>query len=99
MPGIRLRPRAKADLVAIWEYIARDNEAQADAFIKTVDEKFRLLAQNPGIGRVRDELGASVRSLPVGRYVIFFRSGETYLEIIRVLHGARDVQALFPAKT
>jgi toxin ParE1/3/4 len=98
MPGIRLRPRAKADLVAIWEYIARDNEAQADAFIKTVDEKFRLLAQNPNIGRVRDELGASIHSLPVGRYVIFFRSRETYLEIVRVLHGARDVQAVFPAK-
>jgi len=45
--------------------------------------------------RCRDELAPGLRSLPVGNYVVFYRGREGGIEVIRVLHGARDIDALF----
>jgi toxin ParE1/3/4 len=95
MPVILKRPRAKSDLVEIWDYIADDSEARADAFLDRIDQKFRTLAQRPGIGRLRDELAEGLRSFPVGRYVVFYRPLPEGVEIVRVLHGARDLNAAF----
>ena len=52
------------------------------------------LASNPGMGRVRNELMEGIRSFAVGRYVIFYRSIPKGIEIVRVLHGARDVAGI-----
>jgi toxin ParE1/3/4 len=95
MPVIIKRPRVKIDLAEIWDYIADDSELHADAFIETIDEKFHILAEQPNIGRARDELEAGLRSFPLGRYVIFYRMIKEGIEIIRVLHGARDLSAIF----
>ena len=89
------RPRALSDLVEIWDYIADDSEVRADAFVATIDAKFQTLAKQPGIGRMRDELATGLRSLPIGRYVIFYLSQADGIEIIRVLHGARDIDTIF----
>ena len=94
MPLIVKLPRAKTDLVEIWDYIADDSEARADAFIETVDQKFQALAARPNMGRLRDELAEDLRSFPVGRYVIFYRPLPEGVEIVRVLHGARDLDTI-----
>jgi hypothetical protein len=47
---IVLQPRAKADLVEIWEFIANESDAHADAFIDVIAQKFQVLAQQPSIG-------------------------------------------------
>ena len=95
MPVIVRSPRAKSDLVEIWDYIAEDSEARADAFIDRIDKKFRTLAQRPGMGRLRDELSVDLRSFPVGRYVIFYRPLSNGVNIVRVLHSARDLDTDF----
>lgn len=94
MPVIVKSPRAESDLVEIWDFIADDSEARADAFIDRIDRKFVSLASNPGMGRVRNELMEGIRSFAVGRYVIFYRSIPKGIEIVRVLHGARDVAGI-----
>lgn len=76
-------------------FIAADNPAQADDFIDLIDEKFQNLSRQPGLGRRREELVAGLRSLPMGRYVIFYLQDQDGLRIVRVLHGARDVDAVF----
>lgn len=95
MPVILKRPSALSDLVEIWGYIAEDSEARADAFVDTIDRKFRALAENPGMGRTRDELAEDIRSFPVGRYIIFYRSLMDGIEVVRILHGARDLKSHF----
>jgi toxin ParE1/3/4 len=90
---IVLQPRAKADLSEIWEFIADDSDDQADAFIDLIDQKFQLLAQKSGLGRRREELAEGLRSFPVGRYVIFYLPIPGGVQIVRVLHGARDIEA------
>ncbi|MFN7895451.1 MAG: type II toxin-antitoxin system RelE/ParE family toxin [Cyanobacteriota bacterium] len=90
---IVLQPRAKADISEIWEFIAEDSDDQADAFIDLIDQNFQLLAQKSGLGRRRKELAEGLRSFPVGRYVIFYLPIPGGVQIVRVLHGARDIEA------
>ena len=79
----------------IWEYIAEDAPMNADHFLNQIETKFSLLRAHSGAGKMRDDLIAGLRSLPIGNYVIFYQSHESSIEIIRVLHSARDLQNLF----
>jgi toxin ParE1/3/4 len=47
------------------------------------------------MGRARQELAASLRSFPFGRYVIFYVPIENGINVVRVLHSARDIDAVF----
>jgi toxin ParE1/3/4 len=95
MPTVVLRPQAAADLVEIWAYIAEDSPDHADAFLARIDTEFRVLARKPKIGRPRPELSSALRSLPVGRYVIFYVPRTGGIEVVRVLNGSRDLESLF----
>jgi toxin ParE1/3/4 len=95
MNQFRVTAAARADLDEIWFYIAQDDAAAADKFIQAVINKFPKLAAWPEIGRQREELSSRLRSLVVGQYVIFYRPLENGIEIVRVLHGARDLPPLF----
>jgi toxin ParE1/3/4 len=99
MARVLKRPRAQADLTEIWEFIAEDSESRADAFIDRLDQSLGALAANPLIGRARDELSPNLRSFPFGRYVIFYLPLPDGIEIIRVLHGARDLGVIFPGES
>jgi len=89
------RPRALQDLAQIWAYIADDSPANADDFAALIDSKFQALARQPGMGRARVELGAGLRSFVVGHYVIFYLPLRDGIDIVRVIHGARDLEAVF----
>jgi len=95
MPSLVLRPRALADLAAIWAYIAEDSPDRADAFVDLVDSKFQALSRRPGLGRRRTELNPDIRSLAVGRYVVFCLPISRGIEVVRVLHGSRDIESVF----
>ncbi len=95
MSRYRLSTQSRADLDDIWLYIASDNVAAADHFIDELVGKFRTLAKEPGIGRTRDELAESLRSFPVGNYVIFYRAMQDGIEVVRVLSGFRDIPTVF----
>jgi toxin ParE1/3/4 len=95
MPIVLRRPRAGADVSEIWEFIAEDSVERADAFVDRIDTKFRALAAQPLMGRERPELAPGLRSIPMERYVIFYQPVPDGVEIVRVLHGARDASAQF----
>ena len=95
MPQVALRPLAETDILEIWDYIADDSLAAADRWVDRLDEQFRLLAAQPMMGRARDELAPGVRSFPFGRYVVFYVPLDDGIDVVRVLHGARDIDAVF----
>ncbi|RCJ37990.1 plasmid stabilization protein [Nostoc minutum NIES-26] len=95
MKQLQISTEAKGDLADIWLYIAQDSERAADAIIDKIMQKFDELLANPGIGRARSELAPELRSISVGKYLIFYRSIPEYVEIVRVIHGARDIESLF----
>ena len=95
MPRVTRRPLAQTDILDIWDFIADDSVAAADRWVDVLDAQFRVLATQPMMGRARDELAPGVRSFPVGRYVVFFVPLVDGIDVIRVLHGARDIDAMF----
>jgi len=95
MPAIFIRPQALADLAEIWSYIAADNVSAADAIVDLIGDKVQALSRQPGMGRARPELADELRSLPAGRYVIFYLPLSNGVDIVRILHGARDIEAIF----
>ena len=95
MPHLRISPRARADLIEIWSYIADDSVANADAFIDRLYETLQVLGRQPGSGRRREELAPGMQSFPFGRYIIFYRALTEAIQIVRVLHGARDIESIF----
>src|SRR3989344_2134434 len=95
MSEILLTPQAHEDLLDIWVYIAKNSPHAADRALNHIDQRLKLLARSPRIGRNRAELASGLRSHPAGSYVVFYRIGEKILEVIRILHGSRDIPSFF----
>ncbi len=95
MPRIRISPRASEDLLELWDYIADDSVANADGFIDKLHETMEMLGRQPKSGRRREELAAGIQCFPLGRYMIFYRGVRDVIEIVRVLHGSRDIGSIF----
>ena len=95
MPRVTRRPLAEADILEIWDYIADDSLVAADRWVDRLDEQFRLLTAQPMMGRAREELAPGVRSFPFGRYVVFYMPLNDGIDVVRVLQGARDIDAVF----
>ena len=89
------RSRAELDLLDIWDYIADERLDRADEFLDRVEGKLQTLARNPGLGRRRDDLLAGLQSFSIGNYVVFYREIENGIDVIRVLHGSRDIEDIF----
>ena len=53
----------------------------------------QLYGTQPEMGERRPDLGRKVRHFPVGDYVVFYRPIEGGVELLRVLHGSRDIPA------
>jgi toxin ParE1/3/4 len=88
--------QAEVDLLEIWVYIAENSTpATADRFLDSIAEKCHLLTTAPVSGQDRSDLASQLRSSPIGNYIIFYRGIEDGIEVIRVLHGARDIRELF----
>lgn len=94
MPRLLKRPEAENDLDEIWWYIAQDSPDHADRFLDRLQERLLALADFPKMGRSRSDLQAGLRSQPVGNYLIFYFPLVDGIEIVRVLHGSRDVESL-----
>jgi toxin ParE1/3/4 len=96
----RLTGPARRDLAAIRRYIAQDSPDRADAVIKRIRDRCRLLEAAPAQGRVRDDgppIAGEVRSVPVPPYVVFYRIAGNVVQVLRVVDGRRDLgTAFFP---
>ena len=86
---------AKQDVNDIWDYIADDNIEAADRVLEALDRAMIRLAKNPGVGHWREELTDNRhRFFLVDSYLIVDRYETKPLQIVRVLHAARDVRSL-----
>lgn len=95
MPKVQRRPLAALDILDAWDYIADDDIVAADRWIDGLDASFARLATQPMMGRARPELAEGLRSFPYGRHVVFYVPTEDGIDVVRVLHSARDIDAAF----
>jgi len=94
----RVAPAVERDLDEIWYYVARESGSFeiANRLIDTITDRFFLLAGFPYLGRSREgDFGIGCRSFAVGEYVIVYTVEVQDVLILRVVHGRRDIEALF----
>ena len=89
----RKSPQAELDITSIWQFIAEDSVKAADALIDRIDHALDMLAQNPLAGRARGDLSSTLRSFPIGSYVIFYVPLSDGIGVVRVINGRRDIDA------
>ena len=97
MSHFKLLREAEDDLLGIWLYIAEDDQHAATRVLQSIDEKCRMLAENSKLGPARPDIAPDMRYFVVGSYLIMYREIETGIEVVRVLHGARNLNAIFDA--
>ena len=95
MAQVLKTPLARLDLFDIYNYIAKDEDAQAVKILRLIDDKCRLLATFPEMGQAQPQFIIGLRSFPIKSYVIFYQPIADGIEVLRVLHGSRDIEEAF----
>lgn len=93
MAEVRLRPRARADIDAIWDYtITTWGVQQARYYVNGLRDVCTKLADNPELGKCRDELYNGLRVYPSGKHLVFYLVMENGIDVVRILQGSMDVR-------
>jgi toxin ParE1/3/4 len=94
MPSYRKTRRADEDLQEIYRYTRRMwGRAQAELYVRGLEQRFTALAENPLTGIVREELRPEgLRSVVDGSHVVFYQPQPYGVLIVRILHGRQDVR-------
>jgi plasmid stabilization system protein ParE len=96
---VRITSAAEADLEAIADWIARDSPSRALTFVAELRDACVTLADLPESYALVPRYEASgVRRRVHGNYLIFYCIDNERIDVLHVLHGARDYESiLFPA--
>ncbi|MFC4255930.1 type II toxin-antitoxin system RelE/ParE family toxin [Altererythrobacter xixiisoli] len=90
--GIRVTPRATADLRNIGRYtLQRWGRDQRNSYLRALDARFSLLAKQPELGRRRDDVAPDYCSYRYEAHIIFYLIRDGGIDVIGVLHQAMDV--------
>ena len=85
----------EADLREIRDHIAKQNPEAARLMMVRFLSAFRLLAKHPSLGHSREDLAkADINFWPVGTYLILYVAHRRPIEILAVVHGARDIPSI-----
>lgn len=98
-----VRDRATQDIRQQANYIlANGNREAAERFLEFAEYAFAQLATTPNMGRILPLLLSNTGIIRQWRiknfkdYLIFYQVQEERVEILRVLHGARDLEEILP---
>ncbi|GGI83609.1 plasmid stabilization protein [Polymorphobacter multimanifer] len=91
MAHIVRSPAARRDTIEIWRYVAQHDRTAADRLVRLFDSKLTMLRDEPLVGSPRPELATGLRSFVVGRYTLFYCPTGHGIELVRILHAARDI--------
>lgn len=105
MAEIKKRPVVIRDLIEQATYMAQGNLDAAEDFLVAAEATFQLLGRMSGIGKLcgfSNPQLSGIRQYPIRgfkNYLIFYRATESEVEVLRVLHGARDLEAILDEDT
>jgi len=84
---VRFSRRAEADLLSIADYTLRKwGKAQAIRYLGELEACCQLLADNPALGRLCDEVRVGLRRHEHGKHVLFYRQERGGILLSRILH-------------
>lgn len=91
---IRQTAQARTDLIDIWLRIAAHDETTANRVLDDIAQRISQLATYPELGKSRPEIASDARALVSERWLILYRITPDFVQIVRVLDGARDLSRL-----
>jgi toxin ParE1/3/4 len=98
---IHKHEQAKEDLIEIYAFLLERNERAARMFLSETRKAFDMILKIPGIGRRWESPIAELKELRVTTvsrrfhdYLIFYRPVSDGVQIVTILHGARDLPPL-----
>jgi len=100
MKKLVVQNAAAADLLAVAEFISQTSEEAAFRFLDAANTEFLKLCRQPFLGRERQPIQSllrNVRSWSISEFpqhIIFYRVEDECIRIVRVLHGARDIDQM-----
>jgi toxin ParE1/3/4 len=94
----RITRRAISDLTGIAAYLRAQSPSGARRVIRSLYQTFSEAARNPDLGTARDDLRQGLRAItparPAHNYVVLTSAVTNSIEVIAVVHGARDWENL-----
>jgi len=89
--------QARVDLKSIGQHIAEQSQSRdiALSFLDRIEEKCELYATQPLMGEARPDLADDLHCFPVADYIVFYRPLVDGILVLTVVHGARDIPAVF----
>ncbi len=91
---IKIRKRAKIELKAIRQYIAKDSIYYANKTVDEIVEKIQLLKHFPEMGKQIEIDGEKVRQIIYKSYRIFYKLDSNNIYILSIFHHSRDISNL-----
>ena len=95
MAAVFFTRQAREDLIDIWLHIAADDPGAADRVLDRLEMAAMNLIENPRMGPARDDIRRGLRYLVSDTYLVLYRIIDGGVEIVRVVHGRRDLFGLF----
>lgn len=98
---IRKKPQAERDIEECFVYIGEENLDIAVHFLVAVEDSIEEISRNPFIGKQREFKSSQLQNLRMwlvkdfSNYQIYYIVESEIIEIIRVLHGSRNVNDIF----
>ena len=95
------RPQAERDIEECFVFIAEENLDAGVYFLVAVEDSLEQIAKFPEIGKKREFQDKRFENLRMWRvkkyenYLIFYKVTEDRIEMVRLLHGSRDIEDLF----
>lgn len=104
MKYINITPKADSDIDQCYQWICKKNPDAALRFLASVERACAIVAEVPGIGSPRYadiSLIRGVRMIKVGKgfenYLVFYVERDASIDVIRVLHSARNISEALSA--
>jgi plasmid stabilization system protein ParE len=98
MTNFQFTPQSITDLFEIWRFIAEDNPTAADRVEEAIFKACEFLANSPLAGRIRQDLTTLPLRFwvvqPYPSYLIVYNAESRPVQVIRILHAARDLPTI-----
>lgn len=98
MRQLIIQPAADRDLNEISAYLGQGQRDVGRKLLRSAQDAFQQLLKMPGLGEIVETGNLQLAGLRCWRvprfknYIIFYRPTELGIEVLRVLHGARDIE-------
>jgi len=96
MANYLLSEAAQQDIISIRNYTLKTwGKEQASKYLAQLEKRFEWLADQPALGKKRNEVKEGYISFPEGRHVIFYRIAKKGIEVIGIVHQSEDIDSYF----